>query len=128
MISPGSELRILGAAAALGGLLVTMCAAEPSVASLSCGLVGLAVFGVSSLAARLRLVAEAGIPADEPTLASPPPDGATRGVAQDASVGATPSDLPAALRRTARVKPFPRQATTSSLLPPSRALRSPATR
>lgn len=127
MISAGSELRILGVAAALGGLLVMMGTVQPSVTSLSCGLVGLAVFGASRLVPRSRPASEPDPAAREPTILSSSADDAARGGEQDLRSAAKPSDLHAALQRTVRMKRAPGQATPSSLLPPSRALRSPST-
>lgn len=118
---PDSELRLLGVAAAVGGLLVMMLAGQPSVASLGWGCLGLLLFGVSRLMPRPRRKAG---PAIVPSTVAMPLEG-------DAPTGSASEDAPAALhavlQRKVRVQRPINPIIASSLLPPSRALRSPST-
>lgn len=125
MDSPASEFRLLGVAAALGGLLVMMFAGQPSVASVGWGVVGLVFFAVTRLVPRRK-------PA--PVIASRAVAGkpaASMDTMQESEAGppvaAVPADLHAALQRKVRVMRPPNQTPASSVLPRSRVARSPST-
>ncbi|CAO4186039.1 hypothetical protein CLBKND_04843 [Methylorubrum aminovorans] len=122
---PDSELRLLGVAAAVGGLLVMMLAGQPSVASLGWGCLGLLLFGVSRLMPRPRRKAR---PAIVPSTVATPLEGdAPAGSASEDAPAALPGDLHAVLQRKVRVQRPINPIIASSLLPPSRASRSPST-
>jgi hypothetical protein len=121
---PDSEFRLIGVAAALGGLLVTMFAGQPSIASLSWGCLGLALFGVSRLMPRPRSKDVPNLALD--ALAVQPADTA-EGTELDAPVDPKPGDLHAVLQRKVRVQRPSSPMIVSSVLPPSRASRSPST-
>ncbi|HEV2542894.1 MAG TPA: hypothetical protein VGU70_09085 [Methylobacterium sp.] len=123
MSLPDSEFRVLGVAAAIGGLLVMMLAGQPSVASLGWGCLGLLLFGVSRLMPRRK----AG-PAIVPSPVATPLEGnATAGSEAEDEPAALPGDLHAVLQRKVRVQRPVNPIVASSLLPPSRASRSPST-
>ncbi len=122
---PDSELRLAGVAAAIGGLVVMMLAGQPSVASLGCGCLGLILFGVSRLLPR---PAAKPVPkvAPEPMAVTPAVE-ATSGNKRGEATAVISGEVHAALQRAVRVQRPVSQMIVSSVLPPSRASRSPTT-
>lgn len=123
MSSPHSDLRILGAAAALGGLILMMCEPQPSLASLGWGIAGLLIFGISRLVpvrsdkqAPVQRGAEANGSSQDAARTTP-------GAELSHPIDATPAGLHAALERRMRVGRPAHPSMRSSVLPPSRALR-----
>lgn len=125
MSTTESGYRVMGAFAALGGLVVMMCAASPSPTSLGWGLAGLAVFFVSRLAPHRRQVAP---PRPDPAEIAPVSRAEDTGPSMHPllsrpvrrAVGAKPvSYSKVSLGRGPWIEPVP-----SSVLPPSRAPRS----
>lgn len=124
MGSPASELRFLGVAAALGGLLVMMFAGEPASASVGWGLVGLVFFGATRLVPHRKLV-----PVIAPNAVTGEPVDSTDTM-QESEAGllapAVPADLHAVLQRKVRLTRPPNQTLAASVLPRSRIVRSPS--
>lgn len=114
------ELRLLGVAAALGGLLLMMVAEEPTLASVGGGLAGLVFFAATRL-----------VPYRKPVKAPRAIAGARAETMPESEAGPPgaplPADLHAALQRKVRVTRPPNQTLASSVLPPSRVARSPST-
>lgn len=121
-----SELRILGAVAALGGLAVMMCTPQPSPVSLGCGVAGLFVFGISRLVPRRQDRAGSAVSAGDGTGLPADSAKATQGSEQTRPVDATAAGLHAALEPRKRVSRPADRSMRSSVLPPSRASRSPS--
>lgn len=126
MSSPHSDLRILGAAAALGGLILMMCAPQPSLVSLGWGIAGLLIFGLSRLVPMRSEKPEPVLRPGEANGLSTNSAGTTPGAELTDPIDATPAGLHAALERRMRVSRPANPSTRSSVLPPSRALRSPS--
>lgn len=123
MSSPHSDLRIMGAAAALGGLILMMCAAQPSLASLGWGIAGLLIFGISRLVPLRSEKPEPVLGAGKANELSPDSTRPTPGAELSDPIDATPAGFHAALERRMRVGRPVNPSIRSSVLPPSRALR-----
>lgn len=120
---PDSEFRLVGVAAAISGLVVVMLAGEPSVASLGWGCLGLFLFGLSRLMPR---------PRPKPVLemapvATPTAVDVAAGDKRGDPATAKAGDVHAVLQRTVRVQRPGNPMIVSSVLPRSRASRSPST-
>ncbi|KQO95607.1 hypothetical protein ASF33_10055 [Methylobacterium sp. Leaf92] len=125
MGSLAAELRILGVAAALGGLLVMMLAGEPNIASVGWGLVGLVFFGATRLVPYRK---PAPVIAKKAAAVEPAhPTDTTHGSEASLPVAAVPGDVHAALHRKVRLIRPTSPMLASSVLPRSRVARSPST-